>query len=201
MGRPYRTVDPTNEPVSREMVKAHARIAHSDDNEFIDDQIIPMARGVVEDVLGRSLIDQTWQWKNSSFTKFNNGEGSSSFRLPHPPLSSVTSIQYQDSDDVTQTVVTSVYEVDTNTDRVHLKYNQSWPSPRGHTDDVVITWVSGYGADWTAVPAQIRGYVLVLASTYYENREEFIIQPGAVTARLTDMLMAMTGRHRVVEYI
>jgi uncharacterized phiE125 gp8 family phage protein len=97
--------------------------------------------------------------------------------LPWNPLSSVTSITYTDAAGASQTVATTVYDVNTTTQPgfIHLKYNQFWPTSLRQDialpDVVVITYVAGYGTTGAAVPDTVRQAIKLLALHLFENRE------------------------------
>jgi len=93
--------------------------------------------------------------------------------LPISPLQSVTSITYVDNAGDTQTWSSSLYTVDTASDvgRVRPIYNEDYPSSRGYTDDVVITFISGYGDASSDVPDTALTAIKLLASNWFENRE------------------------------
>lgn len=90
--------------------------------------------------------------------------------LPRPPLISVSTVKYYDVDGVQQTLSTDVYEVviDDTPGFIRLKYNQTWPSVRGHPDDVTITYVAGQAA--ADVPPRHKQAVLLYAAHLYQQR-------------------------------
>jgi uncharacterized phiE125 gp8 family phage protein len=92
------------------------------------------------------------------------------------PLVSVTSIAYLDINGDSQTLDSSVYQVDANQKlgpgRIRLAYNQSWPSQRGgDLNAVTITYKAGYGDTADDVPGHIKQGILMLIGSLYENRE------------------------------
>ncbi len=162
----YTVTAPTAEPVSRTEAKAHLRVDTSDDDTYIDTLITVARRRVEADSL-HALMTQTLELRLAGFPLGNAVE------LPLPPLQSVTSVKYTDSDEVTTTVATTVYSTDvySTPGRVVLKYGQSWPSfVASPSNPVTIRYVAG----WTsagAVPADLRQAVLLLIAQLYEQRE------------------------------
>ncbi len=115
------TVPPTEEPVSLEEAKAHARITDSNSDGVIDSFIV-VAREACEGFTGRGLLTQTRQLVLDRFVDI--------IPLPYAaPLQSVSSITYYDTNGALQTLATSVYDVDTivRPAEVVLKPNQTWP--------------------------------------------------------------------------
>lgn len=162
------SVAPSIEPVSLDEAKLHAGIDGDEINSLVGNLWIPSARITAETATGRQFINATWEWKLSHFP------ASGEFVVPKPPLSSITSIQYIDTAGATQTLATSVYDVDTTSEpgRVALAYNQSWPATRGDINAVTVTFVAGYGTARTDVPANFRHAMLLLIGHANEHREE-----------------------------
>lgn len=170
-----RTVEPVENAVRLDRLKAHLHI----DNNLEHDELLGYLRAAVdwvEDYLRRQLITASYQLKLDAFPACGVLE------LPHPPLRSVTGIQYVDPDGVTQTLSTSVYEVDTHAEpgRVLLKYGESWPSVRPQENAVSVTFTAGYGDDPEDVPEKYRQAIQILAGHYYRNRDEGGDVPPAV---------------------
>lgn len=164
-----RTSAPAKEPVTLDMAKAHIRVDGGEEDAYIE-QILKTAREWCEDFQRRAYVTQTWRLTLDEFPACGELE------LPRPPLASVTSITYLDTNGDSQTLATSVYAVDTDADpgRVYLKYNQTWPSTRAIQNAVTITYVAGYGADDSHVPAAMKQAILLLVGHWFENREDVV---------------------------
>lgn len=154
--------------------------------------LITAARQHVEEVTWRALITQTWDLKLTSF--------SSPIKIPRPPLVSVTHLKYYDTSSVQQTLSTDYYELDTASEPgfVRLKYNQTWPTCRGHDDDIEIRYVAGYGAA-SAVPRTIRHAIQLWAAQLYERREPVVV--GTITARVPDTVHALLAPYRCNDFL
>ena len=176
-----RTVDPTIEPVSVEEVKEQCRIVINADDAQIS-RLIEAARGQFEEEIGRKVCRATWQLVLDEFP--NGGEF---IELPSPPLISVSSIVYTDTDGVSQTVSPSYYAVSTAWEpgRIRLTYGYSWPSTRDIEEAVTITYLAGY-ATAAEVPANWKHPIRMLVSDAFENDSaNAVIQGGAfVESRL-----------------
>lgn len=138
---------PSVEPINRTEAKLHARIDGSAENSLVD-ALVRAAREWVEQVTGRQLCVATYKLRLNTLP--------STIELARPPLVGVTSVTYVDAAGDTQTAAAATYyDVDVNRlpPTLRLKYGASWPTTRGHTDDVVVTYVSGYAAEVTAVVA------------------------------------------------
>lgn len=185
---------PACEPISVQDFKSHARISRDDEDATIK-AYIAASRLYAETRQRRQLISATWQLSLDSFypcesdlplsngmplaqlvplieARFGYG-GALAIQIPRPPLQSITSIQYVDTDGATQTLDPTLYIVDTVSEpgRIAPAFNQIWPITRAQINAVTITFVAGYGATAGSVPATTRHAVRMLASHYYEHRE------------------------------
>ena len=162
-----RTVDPTVEPVSLAEAKLHCRVDIDDDDGYLETLVVA-ARENIENLIKRQCINATWVLGLSSIP--------STIVCPRPPLSSVTSITYLDTDGVRQTLSTDVYDahIEDEPGVIALKDGQSWPSIRSERNSVEVTYVAGYGAAATSVPASLKHAIKLLVGHWYVNREQVI---------------------------
>lgn len=176
-----RTTAPSTEPVSRTEAKNHLRVDTTANDSLID-ALITAAREYVEMTTGRSLITQTWKFYLDQFPLsellFHEwysylGIRANRIILPRPPLQSVSSIEYVDSNGNTQTLSSSEYRVDTVSEppRITEAQDTSWPFTDNVTNAVTITYVAGYGNNASDVPQPIRQAILLLIGAWYEHRE------------------------------
>lgn len=166
---------PTVEPISLDEAKVHARIEESEDDAYVLSLIVA-AREYVQKFTRRQLITATWKLLLDDFP----GVGGT-IELPFPPLQSVGSITYIDNNGDSQTLDSSLYRVDTDTEpgRVTPAYGEQWESARSITGAVTVTYDAGYGATGSTVPMAIRQALKLLVSQWYENREPTI--SGTIT--------------------
>lgn len=157
---------PAAEPVALADVKAFLRVDHGDDDTMIDAMIIA-ARQEAEKICRRSLITQTWELVSDSFPR--------EIAVPLPPLQSVTSIKYYDTNGVEQTLSALLYQVDIDSapGRIIPAYGEVWPVTRCQLNAVRVRFVAGYGADDTKIPEAIKTWIRIRVATMYENREAF----------------------------
>lgn len=174
MGHLVLKTAPTVYPVSRTEVKKQLEIAAAITyhDEHID-RLIKAATEEVQQRAGRTLLTTTWQWVTNGFPS-----GSKSFIIPMPPLKTVSSITYYDTDGASQTLSSSVYKVLTAREpgEIALKYNQEWPETYDEPDVVTVEFTAGYHA--TTLPAAqewIRHAILILAQAYWlrDNSQPF----------------------------
>jgi uncharacterized phiE125 gp8 family phage protein len=164
---PVRTVAPTVVPVSTELMRAQVRVDFNDDDVLLAHQI-KAATDYLDGyggILGRAIMAQTWR---QDFPCFDTV-----MRLPLGDLISVASVKYRDADNVEQTASPSLYGsyTDARGPYVKLLSGQSWPATYDREDAVSVTWVCGYGANASAIPADISMAIMQIAAHWYENRE------------------------------
>lgn len=170
----YVSVAPTTEPVSLAEVRQHLRM---DDDFFDHDEmltgLIIAARQSCEDFCKRAFMTQTVVAKLDDFSDL--------IVLPWPRVSSVSSIQYLDTDGNSQTLSTSYYNAHMVGDAaaVELAYGYTWPGVYSQKNAVTITFVSGYGGA-SSVPWAIKYAILIMVADLYNNPESIVIGGGAV---------------------
>ena len=184
------TVEPAIEPVSVQDVREYLHADAADDPVL--QNLIVAARRYAEDTTGRQFIDATWQ------LTLDGGWGGIEIALDRPPLSSVTSVQYVDTAGDTQTLAATEYDVDTNPEpgRIVQAFSKTWPSVRGHIDDVTITYVAGYGTLATDVPEGLRQMMRLLVGNWFENREATI--SGTIIAQVPLAVESLLWQHRIL---
>lgn len=157
--KPVRTAEPTlqQEPVT--LAEARRQCGVGEWIDYHDETfktLIPAARAMVENDTG--IVCYT-----GSFTQKWTEWGSDVIELADlRPITSITSIAYLDTDGASQTLATTVYQLETGNVKqfIRLKYNQSWPSLRGDINGITITYVAGY-ASVQAIPPMVKQAVLL----------------------------------------
>ncbi|MFZ5762838.1 MAG: head-tail connector protein [Thermodesulfobacteriota bacterium] len=182
---------PAAEPVSLAEAKLHLRVEHAADDALIT-ALIQAARERAEAITRRALISQTWEvyldeWPSEGF-----------IRLPMPPLQSVASVKYTDTDGVEHTFSDWAADVASLPGRVVLNHGAAWPSVTLRpVNPIAVRFVAGYG-DAAAVPASIKAAMLLMIGHLYENREESVA--GVSIAALPMGAEALLAPFRLVEF-
>tara|TARA_R110001583_G_scaffold135046_2_gene286810 strand:- start:1850 stop:2425 length:576 start_codon:yes stop_codon:yes gene_type:complete len=156
---------PDVEPVSVDEVKSQLVWCGDADDTLIS-SMIPVARQIAEQRTGRAFITQSWDRWYDAFP--------AQIVLPWAPLQSITAVTYTDIDGDIQTLDTSVYTADSDSEpgRVYLGYGQSWPSTRCMKKAVKVSYVAGFGDAAEDVPAQLRLAIMLLVGSLLNNRED-----------------------------
>lgn len=171
---------PAEEPVTVAEVKDHSRISVAEDNPLLE-HYIASAREAVEDTYTyRALVSRTYDYYLQGWPSGDR------IVLPRPPLVSVTSVTYTDTDGTSATLSSDDYHVDTASEpgRIVLKYGESWPTATLQTSNpIVIRFVAGYG-DAEDVPEWAKWAIKVMVADRYENREATTVAAGYVATQL-----------------
>jgi uncharacterized phiE125 gp8 family phage protein len=174
----------TDIPVSITTAAEHLRVVDVDEYTLIE-RLIKSAT--------KRLQQRHWtQFCTATFDEYFDSFGNAPFLLRRNPIGTVSSVKYTDLDGTEQTVSTDTWEQGLEDGRgiIRLKYDQTWPTDcRGHTDDVVIRYTAGYGAQ-ADVPEPIVDAVLVEIADRYLLRESIVPDRMKMIERLTDNLMA-----------
>lgn len=139
-------------------------------------RLIVAARVSAERITRRALVTQTWDLFLDAFPGWELG-------VPKPPLQSVSSISYVDTNGTAQTLASDQYLVDIKGEpgRITPAYGLTWPSTRAQNNAVTVRFVAGYGAAG-AVPDGIKNWMLLRIRQLYDNRGPTIAGAGAAIA-------------------
>lgn len=163
---PRVSVAPTIEPITTAEAKTHLRVDTSTEDTYIG-TLITAARERAETILNRSFITTTWVVKMQRFP-----EARGIIRLPRPRLITVSSITYTDTSQQSQTLSSSTYTVDVQSEpgTIQPAYTQWWPTALDHVNSVTVTYTAGYGASAATVPVAIKQALLLMVAHMFENR-------------------------------
>lgn len=167
-------VTPPEPDIDLELVKAHLRVDHDDDDALIQ-ALIDAACAHIDGPggwLGRSIWTQTLELRQNVFC--------GPIALPYGPVQSVTSVKYVDTLGAEQTFDSADYSL-LSAGSVDLAYGASWPSLRGDAEGVRIRYVAG--ADTT--PAAIVPAIMLMVGDLYANRETVGEVTGAIQMSTT----------------
>jgi len=179
---------PTVEPLTVEELKLAWGIDFGEHDALVD-RCGKAARVWVEDFLGRAIVNTTYALHLLDWPDDNV------IRLPRPPLSSVTSVKYYDTDSVQQTLSTSVYGTETvcQPGLVYLKNGQTWPTLEDEPKKlrVTITYVAGHGATAALALANRQHFaqaIVLVGRDFYENPTWHLPKAGYTNEAATALL-------------
>lgn len=202
------------EPITVAQVKVQARIeADNTSHDAEIEALIPVAREVMERMLGRAIV-------KSTITLFQDApggapmewwegvkEGAESWyvpreiKLPRPPLIAVNSVSSFDDADTETTMPSTDYLVDKadqiNPGRLVLRNGAAWPTALRPANAIKIVYTAGY-EDANSTPALLKHGLKMLAFKMFETRgdgcspEECAEQCG---------VMGVVGAFKVLEIV
>jgi hypothetical protein len=206
-------VAPAVEPVELATIKAHLRVDHDLDDDYIAG-LVAAARELVESRTGRALVTRTlelaldgfpagggyWYRRNRECPTLENflPTAGGPIPLPTPPLDAVESISYLDADGVTTRVLDpSTYRVSrSDPASVRPAPGQSWPATSAEPESLTIRYRAGWPA--ANVPARAKQAVLMLVGHWYENREAVLT--GTISSELPQAFETLIGSLRFNAY-
>jgi len=153
-------------PVGLSEVKAHLRLDHAHEDEYLR-PLIQASTGFVEEYLGRSLLTQSWRliWEKEKPHPPQlsvSGNDFSSVPLPYPPLRAILSVNRLMAKGEKQRIR-----------RHHLEMNHQLPRLifADVPGPVEIDFETGYGDRPSDIPPVIRQAILMSVADFYENRD------------------------------
>jgi len=184
---------PTVEPVTLTEVKEQAVIGVSTDDTLLT-RLISVARAEAEGITQRSLAPTTWEVVLDTWP-------SREIRLPRGPVTAVSSVKYYDEDGVEQTLSASIYETDLDSlvARVQPRDGEEWPDLAVMANAVRVRYTAGWTA--SAIPVEIKQWILVRVAGLYAQRENFVAGNGApnVVPMPRNFVDALLDQYTVVE--
>jgi uncharacterized phiE125 gp8 family phage protein len=152
-------------PVGLTEVKAHLRLDHAHEDEYLR-PLIQAAVGFVEEYLGRSLLSQVWRlvWeKERPYPPHlsTQEEDVCTVSLPYPPLRAIVSVNRLMSTGDRQSIRRHRLEMNHQVPRLVFA---SIP------EAVEIDYEAGYGDRPSDIPPVIRQAILLSVADFYEYR-------------------------------
>ena len=153
---------PASNPVTVAEIKEEVHIDESHEDSYIDG-LVSAAASAIDGPRGAGTCMVSQQWK------LTLDEFPVRIRIPMVPLISVDSITYTDTDGVSQTLSSAVYQVTNYGDLaiVTEAFGQSWPSTRDIPGAVVVTFTCGHAT----VPAILKRAVIMMVRDWHERPE------------------------------
>jgi len=118
--------------------------------------------------------------------------GSFPVRLPIYPVQSITTVQYFDSDNASQTLTSADYYITVGGINPKITPVVSWPSVYTRPDAVSITAEVGF----SSTPADIKAAVLMRVKEMFDRRGESV--SGASLTPSAISIASLLGPHRMI---
>jgi uncharacterized phiE125 gp8 family phage protein len=169
----YQIVTPAASlPVTRSDAKAEFRIETTDYDDEIDRKLA-VATEEVEEECRLQLLNATWKLILDRFPASDDC-GPGEILIEKCPVSSITSVTYVATDGTLTTLAGANYRTDLAgfPARIQPAFGLAWPATRDVSNAVTVTFVAGYGALATSVPARAKQAVLCRARELFEGCDE-----------------------------
>lgn len=164
---------PTDDVVTLEDAKAHLRVFHDDDNDYIS-ALIAAAVGLLDGAdgyLNRALGLQSWTFSLDRFPCHRHDWRPARIYIPLVPLISIDSVEYTASDETTKQLTNfrTFGAGSSQPGYIVPALDMSWPSTVCDTETVRITFTAGYEAG--KIPPGIQHAIKLMIGHWFENRE------------------------------
>ena len=184
---------PSLEPLSLEEAKAQVRVELdiTSEDDYLRSLLLAV-RDWAEGEVSKALLTETLALKLDRFA-------CEEIYLPYPPLQSVSSITYLDSNNVLRTLAAAKYQVvgarlapdaKAPCGYVQPAYGESWPTTYPVPECVTITYIAGW-LSAEAVPQRIKQAMLLALADMYANRETIVT--GTIVNRLPLLELLLTN--------
>jgi len=158
---------PEDEPLTLEEVKEYLRVDTDSEDDLITSFIIA-ARRQVEARTYRPLITQSW------LLSLDFSEISDIVEINKFPLQTVDSIKYFDIDGNIQTIDSSKYIVDKNSNPCRVQFTDLPSTIKNQINAMQIKFTCGHGDLASDVPDDIKLAMKFIIGHYYENRQDVV---------------------------
>jgi uncharacterized phiE125 gp8 family phage protein len=173
IGSTVTIVAPTREPVDLEAAKRFLRIDGSAQDDDVS-LLIQAAREDLERITGQRLLDQVVRLQADSFDELD--------QLPVGPVKSIRAVAYGTPGATTTIDPASVYLTGLGLER-GIAAVPGYRLPRTVSGPILVDLNVGYGADPSAVPANLRLALFVLIRSRFDDRQ-VDIEPLLVNDRI-----------------
>lgn len=165
--------NPSQEPLTLENAKLHARLDTDDEDKLVM-QMIRAARRYVEIATRRALVTSTWDYAIDDDWPLTMS-GQQKIRLPINPVASVVSITYQDGSSPNPTIAATDYTASLGEYNSYIvpAYNVEWPSVLCVPEAATVRFIAG-GAIDSVDPLLLMG--LTMLSTHLIERRDLTVE-------------------------
>mgnify|MGYP003108840459 FL=1 len=158
----------TTQLISTTDARKFLKVDITDDDDVIN-SLVKAATESAQEYTNRFFLSTTLEQYGTTFADIRS--------LFKSPVSEITVVKYYDTDNVQQTLSTSVYQVTPAIEpsTLMLKVDQSYPDVADREDAVLVKYTVGYGTATTDVPYAIIQAVYLTIGHWYQNRQEVVV--------------------------
>lgn len=163
-----------SEPIGLSDVKNFLRIDHDNDDELIQEILIPAARQMCEEYTRRILVTTTIDEYFDKFPTNRWNNLSNIIYLSRGPVASISSVKYVDEIGSEVTVSTDAYVTDLISEPARIQSVSGWFAAAGVVNQVIVRY--NVGTATTSVPKPLIQGMLLVISDLYDQRSDRVRQ-------------------------
>ena len=175
---------PSYEPVSLAEARQWLRLEDTDTDHTATLRILIKAmREDAENLTHRAYVQRQYRYSIGGYP--TDCEYGLKIELPFPPVVSVDSFKYVDSNGTLQTLAADQYVLHNEAEPAFIlpAWLVTWPTHRVVPNAIQITFTAGYAAGSPSdeqsaqqnIPAAVRAWMQTKLATLFENREQIIV--------------------------
>ena len=169
--------------ITKVLAKAHLKVTSTDEDTYIESILIKAAQEACENFTGRKFSNGIYDYYLDKFPSGSDRAGT--ILLPYAPVSAVTHVKYDDTDDAEQTLtVDTDYKNDIIGEPARVIPIDNWPEVyEKNINTVRIRFQTGYTApDFIPIAALEAMYLLI--GEMYLNRQDSVRRFPTAAQRL-----------------
>jgi len=169
-----------------EEFKAHLKVGTGFDDDSLQDQtlitFLRAAIAAIEARTGKALLVRDWAW---TVYEWANPGGEA---CPVAPVGAIAEIRALDGEGVVTVLDTARVWISEDIHRQILRPRGSLlPNVPGN-GAIMVRFSAGIAADWAGLPVDLRHAVLMLATHYYEYRDDTSLSDGCMPFGVTSLI-------------
>lgn len=158
--------------VSLAEIKAHLRLDHDHENDYLK-MLIRVMTNMVQEYTNKSLLTQTWQFLHTRAASHQSHE--QVIELPHGPVQEIMSLHYLSPQGKKQKMRRHSVRVDGPVTRVLCSADYA---------SVEVVYRAGYGEMPHHVPPALRQAIILGVGEMYEKRQNAFHSPDTLVHAL-----------------
>ena len=166
--------------------KQHLRLGSGFGEDDVQDSVLESflraAMAAIESRTSKVLIERIFSW---SLAVWNSDQGQG---FPVAPVSAVESVTLVDRLGDSAIVAPSAYRLFADQQRPQLRPTAACLPTIPSDGQVEMRFLAGFGPEWSDVPADLRQAVMLLATHYYEYRDETALSGGCMPFGVTSLI-------------
>lgn len=166
--------------------KAHLRVGSGFGTDTLQDAVLSgflrAAMAAIEARTGKMLLIRDFSWNLTMWRDL------SAQTLPVAPVRVITGLEMVLRDGSRDPVANDLFWLEQDQSRPRVRSVGACLPAIPYAGAVVVNFQAGYGEVWGGIPADLRQAVMLLASHYYEYRNETALSDGCMPFGVTSLI-------------